>query len=98
MSLSDFPYRIVITISEQIDDGRHYKWLFQFSGYGGTNKIAVQEALKSWYNEGNALLDTTNEKWTIKATKKWREVKMKYYFKEKKDAAMFKMIWGGMEE
>jgi hypothetical protein len=99
MSLTDYPYRIVLNISNEDNaDGRHYKWLFQTFGYGGTNKVQVQEALKEWYAEGNNKFDTSVENWTVKVTTHWRNIKMKFYFKEKKVAAMFKMIWGGIDE
>lgn len=99
MSLSDFPYRIVLNVKKNGDDSHYhyFYWLFQCVGFGGISKTGVIEALKIWYVENDAL-DESVEKWTVKIDRKWNTIKMKFYFKEKKDAAMFKMIWGGMEE
>lgn len=95
---SDYPYRIVMYIPGRDENYDSYKWLFENVGYGGNCKTGVKVALNEWYAAGNTQFTTDEELWTVVADKKWHQIKLKFYFKEKSHAALFKLIWSGMEE
>jgi hypothetical protein len=102
LGLGNFPYRV--SLESSVTNHHHpvlagpreevVHWCVETIGISDSGNHRVQEYQKQWVDGGNPV-GPSDLAWTVKQI---NYVRTRYYFRDHRDAVMFKLAWGGQDD